>query len=86
MSLATAPAAAVPTRWSVLLRALAPVLRAVAFYLTAVLVAVGWMATFPLLIAIRLLSSLHADAAIVAGRPAWAPGVEVAVSGVGGVR
>lgn len=64
-------------------------LRALAFYLSALLVALLWMLTFPALIAVRLAGALHADAAIVAGRPAWAPGVEVAVTGVGtggGVR
>lgn len=57
----------------------ARVVRGFAFYVTALLVAVSWMALLPALILVRLAGAMHCDAAQVAGRKPWAPGVQVRV-------
>lgn len=53
--------------------------RGFAFYFTAALVAVAWMALLPALILVRLTGAVHCDAAEISGRRPWAPGVQIKV-------
>lgn len=61
-------------------------LRAIAFYLSALLVALALMALLPALVVVRLATALHIDAAAVSGRTAWVPGVQVTMTASGGAR
>lgn len=54
-------------------------MRGFAFYATALLVALSWMALLPTLILVRLAGAAHCDAAQISGRKPWTPGVQVTV-------